>query len=226
MTPFIPKYAMFQPGKILVTIEPMPIRLRVSLSCNENCNGECGEVCPIIQANKIKLKDYDEKYRDWLASFTIEVDQEQDKEFIFNKLCKEYSLLSGSTEFGKPYAIEGVEGEIIDRPKQIFNSPNSRLMNNKIARLKKPTEQEEQKEKSILEGWEKEWEEVNHQIKEGVNPHAFRLGWLYGKKSAPSVKGETDQNQLWIEAIRLYNLKEHTQDGRDLIMKNFTINRK
>lgn len=28
------------------------------------------------------------------------------------------------------------------------------------------------------EGWEEHWEIVNNQIKEGVNPHAYRLGFL------------------------------------------------
>lgn len=32
-----------------------------------------------------------------------------------------------------------------------------------------------------------------------------------------------DENELWKEANKLYNLKEHTQDGRDLQMKNFKI---
>jgi len=34
------------------------------------------------------------------------------------------------------------------------------------------------------------------------------------------------QNELWREAIALFNKKEHTQDGRDLVMKSFTITKR
>lgn len=35
-----------------------------------------------------------------------------------------------------------------------------------------------------------------------------------------------NQNEMWVEANRLYNLKEHTQDGRDLQMDKFIIIKK
>lgn len=34
---------------------------------------------------------------------------------------------------------------------------------------------------------------------------------------------KAEQEELWIEAIKLYNKKEHSQDGRTLLMKQFTI---
>lgn len=39
-------------------------------------------------------------------------------------------------------------------------------------------------------------------------------------------KSNTEQNELWKEANRLYNKKEHTQDGRDLQMESFLIVRR
>lgn len=37
---------------------------------------------------------------------------------------------------------------------------------------------------------------------------------------------QEDQNDLWKEANKLYNTKNHTQDGRDLQMKHFEIKRR
>ena len=34
--------------------------------------------------------------------------------------------------------------------------------------------------KQTIEGWEKNWEIVNSQLENGVNPHAYRLGYLSG----------------------------------------------
>ena len=39
-------------------------------------------------------------------------------------------------------------------------------------------------------------------------------------------KAEETQDDLWKEAVRIFNTKEHTQDGRDLLMTLFTITRK
>jgi hypothetical protein len=41
-----------------------------------------------------------------------------------------------------------------------------------------------------IEGWEKHWEIVNSQIPNGVNPHAYRLGFL---KAASLKQIECDE---------------------------------
>lgn len=48
-------------------------------------------------------------------------------------------------------------------------------------------------EEKELEGWEHSWEEVTNQLKDGVNPHAYRLGFLKAKslyEQKPSLPKE------------------------------------
>jgi len=56
-----------------------------------------------------------------------------------------------------------------------------------IKKIKLPTvdefwkEQTKRRDKAITnneEGWEKSWEKINNELPKGVNPHAYRLGWL------------------------------------------------
>lgn len=61
-------------------------------------------------------------------------------------------------------------------------------------------------------------------IEWGIEPTAFGVNNHIIKNNI--YESNQLQNDLWVEANRLFNLKEHTQDGRDLQMKNFIIIKK
>lgn len=63
------------------------------------------------------------------------------------------------------------------------------------------------------EGWEKAWEEVNHQLERsgGVNPHAYRLGWLDGRKkgTVPATPQEGKHTPDSHEKMTMDNAAKH-----------------
>ena len=66
---------------------------------------------------------------------------------------------------------------------------------------------------------------------DGVYPSPAGMGYKIENGKAivsfePERKPSESQNTLFTEAIRLYNLKEYSQDGRNLVMDKFTIARK
>jgi hypothetical protein len=59
---------------------------------------------------------------------------------------------------------------------------------------------------SKTEGWEKSWEKANHENSD-VNFHAYRLGWLQGKKERDEMKEKIEDLQK--EIRRLNNLTRY-----------------
>jgi len=94
----------------------------------------------------------------------------------------------------------------------------------KVAVLTPKPKKEENGLEYKPEGWEKHWELVNSQIKDGVNPSAYRLGFLDAIKSKPSVTEES-QEELWKSFHDDYIKLEHAHQWVDLKNK-FTITRK
>lgn len=58
-----------------------------------------------------------------------------------------------------------------------------------------------------LEGWEKHWEEDNKIYPQGINPHAYRLGFLKATKLQPSVT-EGSQEELWNHVEQILRYRE------------------
>lgn len=55
-----------------------------------------------------------------------------------------------------------------------------------------------------IQNWQKSWEIVNSQLPNGVNPSAYRLGWLDAKSIIKGLhKGESNDlmDKGWNEAI-------------------------
>lgn len=58
------------------------------------------------------------------------------------------------------------------------------------------------------EGWEEHWEIVNNQIKEGVNPHAYRLGFLACSKQLEAKDKEIEELKAAIRASERFRITD------------------
>ena len=56
--------------------------------------------------------------------------------------------------------------------------------------MKRDLRKQEPKEAPKAEGWEQSWEKVNAELREGVNPNAYRLGFLAAKRIFNGTKEE------------------------------------
>lgn len=75
--------------------------------------------------------------------------------------------------------------------------------------------------KHTPEGWEKDWEKVNKELN-GVNPHAYRLGWLQGRKPLEGI----DNPAEWVKQMKLVDVCLILQNKQELLSDLlFTVER-
>lgn len=72
------------------------------------------------------------------------------------------------------------------------------------------------------EEWEKSWEEINGHIPNGVNPHAYKWGFIaghkYGLSQAPDLLEQTEADKIHIQELK--DIEIHLQKEKaDLLAK-------
>jgi hypothetical protein len=77
-----------------------------------------------------------------------------------------------------------------------------------------------------IKGWERNWELTNSQIKDGVNPHAYRLGFLDATEIFKPSVTEESQEELWEKVWNRFMNTTNRLKTLEQLENDFTITRK
>lgn len=108
-----PTHIIFE-GKRKAGVVDLPERPNITLTCDVGCNGHCGDYCPIIHDNKIKLENYEQHLKQALANPIFFKDEKDEEKISYEIYIRQEDRNKHFTEWqpepDKPYTIpEGVE---------------------------------------------------------------------------------------------------------------------